>query len=86
MGRNFLAFAQGDANNAVLAAVGCNFSLLLNWLGLLCAFITAMLATTATPPPPAAISLTPQITWHNRLQRHPSHDQCLEVAFFTDDK
>ncbi|TJV55749.1 MAG: transposase, partial [Mesorhizobium sp.] len=50
MGRNFLAFAQGDANNAVLAAVGYNFSLLLNWLGLLCAFILAMLATTATPP------------------------------------
>lgn len=31
MGRNFLAFAEGDANNAVLAAVGYNFNLLLNW-------------------------------------------------------
>lgn len=34
MRRNFLAFSEGDANNAVLAAVGYNFSLLLNWLRL----------------------------------------------------
>ena len=44
MGRNFLAFTEGDANNAVLAAVGYNFSLLLNWLRLLCAYILALLA------------------------------------------
>ncbi|RWK56129.1 MAG: IS5/IS1182 family transposase, partial [Mesorhizobium sp.] len=50
MGRNFLAFSQGDANNAVLAAVGYNFSLLLNWLRLLCALFLAMLTTALTPP------------------------------------
>ncbi|RWI04344.1 IS5 family transposase [Mesorhizobium sp.] len=50
MGRNFLAFSEGDANNAVLAAVGYNFSLLLNWLRLLCAFLLALFATPAAPP------------------------------------
>ena len=47
MGRNFLAFSEGDANNAVLAAVGYNFSLLLNWLRLLCAFFLALFAIPA---------------------------------------
>jgi IS5 family transposase len=32
MERNYLAHAQGDAINAILAAAGYNFSLLLNWL------------------------------------------------------
>jgi transposase, IS5 family len=32
MGRNHLAGQQGDATNAVLAAVGYNFRLLLVWL------------------------------------------------------
>jgi IS5 family transposase len=32
MARNYLAHAQGDAINAILAAAGYNFSLLLNWL------------------------------------------------------
>jgi IS5 family transposase len=50
MGRNFQAFSEGDANNAVLAAVGYNFSLLLNWLRLLCAFFLALFATAAAPP------------------------------------
>jgi IS5 family transposase len=37
MGRNYLAHAQGDAVNAILAAAGYNFSLLLRWLrDLLC--------------------------------------------------
>jgi len=35
MDRNYLAGPQGDAINAVLAAVGYNFRLLLNWLRLL---------------------------------------------------
>jgi IS5 family transposase len=35
MGRSYLAHRSGDANNAVLAAVGYNFRLLLNWLRLL---------------------------------------------------
>src|SRR5215213_6869330 len=39
MGRNHLAGRAGDAINAVLAAVGYNFRLLLRWLALLCAWI-----------------------------------------------
>ena len=35
MGRNYLAHSSGDAINAVLAAVGYNFRLLLRWLKLL---------------------------------------------------
>ncbi len=35
MGRNYLAYAQGEAINAVLAATGYNFSLILRWLRLL---------------------------------------------------
>lgn len=50
MGRNFLAFTEGDANNAVLAAVGYNFSLLLNWLRFLCAFFLAWLTIAVAPP------------------------------------
>ena len=44
MGRNHLAHRTGDAINAVLAAVGYNFRLLLRWLALLCAFIRALRA------------------------------------------
>ena len=33
MGRNYLAHTEGDAINAVLAAAGYNFRLLLTWLG-----------------------------------------------------
>ena len=32
MGRNYLAHAPGDAVNAILAAVGYNFRLLINWI------------------------------------------------------
>jgi IS5 family transposase len=32
MARNYLAGKAGDARNAVLAAAGYNFRLLLNWL------------------------------------------------------
>lgn len=35
MGRNYLAHSQADAANALLAAIGHNFSLLLTWLRLL---------------------------------------------------
>ena len=35
MDRNFLAGRHGDAANAVLAAVGYNFSLLLKWFAAL---------------------------------------------------
>ena len=44
MDRNYLAGPQGDAINAVLAAVGYNFRLLLNWLRLLlCLIVSAIL-------------------------------------------
>ena len=32
MGRNYLAHSLGDAVNAILAAVGYNFRLLINWI------------------------------------------------------
>ena len=35
MGRNYLAHASGDGINGILAAAGCNFSLLITWLRLL---------------------------------------------------
>ena len=42
MGRNNLAHRTGDAINAVLAAAGYNFHLLLKWLQLLlCRFLAA---------------------------------------------
>ena len=47
MGRNHLAHSTGDAINAVLAAVGYNFRLLLKWLAFLCAWILARLASAA---------------------------------------
>jgi IS5 family transposase len=43
MGRNYLAGEQGDAINAILAAAGYNFSLLLKWLKeFLCRILTAL--------------------------------------------
>ncbi|RME96442.1 MAG: IS5 family transposase [Alphaproteobacteria bacterium] len=48
MDRNYLKGHQGDRANAVLAAAGYNFGLLLRWLAtLLCAIIQAMLNTAA---------------------------------------
>ena len=50
MDLNYLAFREGDANNAVLAAVGYNFRRLIRWLGiLLCLILTVIFA----PPKPA---------------------------------
>ncbi len=43
MDRNYLAHTQGDAINAVLAAAGYNFRLLLTWLRLLLRLLLAML-------------------------------------------
>jgi len=43
MQRNYLAHAQGDAMNAVLAAAGYNYSLLLKWLGRLLALLIVVL-------------------------------------------
>jgi transposase, IS5 family len=48
MGRNYLAGQAGDAANALLAAVGYNFRLLLVWLaGLVWALRTPVLSATA---------------------------------------
>lgn len=42
-GRNYLAHSHGDAVNAILAAAGYNFRLLLNWLRLLLRLFRALL-------------------------------------------
>ncbi len=55
MGRHHLIGSAGDAINAVLAAVGYNFRLLLKWLTLLCAWILAVLTAAlnrSLPPQP----------------------------------
>jgi len=44
MGRNYLWHRQGDAANALLAAVGYNFRRLLRWLQLLLPQILALLS------------------------------------------
>ena len=49
MDRNYLAGRQGDAANAVLAAVGYNFRLLLAWLSALLSMLLAT-AVCATKP------------------------------------
>ncbi len=56
MGRNHLIGSAGDAINAVLAAVGYNFRLLLKWLVLLWAWTLALLplAPTCSLPPQRA--------------------------------
>jgi IS5 family transposase len=52
MNRNYLAHAEGDAVNAILAAAGYNFSLILKWLSdLLCLIL---IACRATPRPSTA--------------------------------
>ena len=51
MDRNFLAGRAGDATNAVLAAVGYNFRLLLRWLALLWARILATIIGEITTAP-----------------------------------
>jgi IS5 family transposase len=52
MGRNYLWYRQGDAINAVLAAAGYNFSLLIRWLRLLLLRILAALSTSLQPSTP----------------------------------
>jgi transposase, IS5 family len=51
MGRNYLWYRQGDAINAVLAAAGYNFSLLLRWLRFLLRRILATLIARLQPLP-----------------------------------
>ena len=51
MGRNYLKGRDGDRINAVLAAAGYNFSLLLRWLArLLCALIRALFPAALAVP------------------------------------
>jgi IS5 family transposase len=52
MGRNYLWHRQGDAINAVLAAVGYNFRLLIRWLRLL---LFCFLAASFRPPQVAPV-------------------------------
>lgn len=53
MGRNHLAHIQGDAVNAILAAIGCNFRRILAWIAFVYAVIWVVLAppTASTPRP-----------------------------------
>jgi len=44
MDRNYLAHRHGDANNAILAAVGYNFRLLIRWLGFLLRLLLTLLS------------------------------------------
>jgi hypothetical protein len=52
MSCNYLAHAQGDASNAVLAAVGYNFRRLIKWIAMLLCLIRACLYR----PPPSAVA------------------------------
>ena len=49
LGRNYLAHEQGDAINAILAAAGYNFRLLLNWVRLLLRFFLEMICAQLRP-------------------------------------
>src|SRR5262249_41027346 len=68
MGRNYLKGRDGDRINAVLAAAGYNFSLLLRWLErLLRALIRALSAARAGSKPPKKRSST---VLHGRFDMH----------------
>jgi len=49
MERNYLHHSHGDANNAILAAIGHNFRLLIRWLRILLSLILATLFAPAKP-------------------------------------
>jgi transposase, IS5 family len=51
MDRNYLAGRNGDANNAILAAIGYNFRRLIRWLTMLCCLLDLLLATQKTAQP-----------------------------------
>jgi IS5 family transposase len=51
MDRNYLWHRQGDAANAVLAAVGYNFRRLIRWLRLLLCLILGTLIAALQPVP-----------------------------------
>lgn len=54
MTRNYLVGTRGDSANAVLAAAGYNFRLLILWISILCAWMSAALNA------PATLKSTPQ--------------------------
>ena len=51
MDRNYLAYREGDANNAVLAAVGYNFRRLIRWLRILWCLILTLILASPKPAP-----------------------------------
>jgi IS5 family transposase len=51
MDRNYLAGRNGDANNAILAAVGYNFRRLIKWLRILLCLILGLLFPQSKPMP-----------------------------------
>jgi transposase, IS5 family len=52
MDRNYLHHRSGDANNAVLAAIGYNFRRLIRWLTLLLCLVLAVLRSASISPAP----------------------------------
>jgi IS5 family transposase len=52
MDRNYLASRHGDANNAILAAVGYNFRRLIRWIMLLFALVLIAIS----PPQKSAVA------------------------------
>jgi len=67
MGRNYLWHRQGDAINAVLAAVGYNFRLLIRWLRLL---LFCFLAAFFRPPQSEISNLHGRRTHSGVIDRH----------------
>jgi len=51
MDRNYLADRKGDANDAILAAVGYNFRRLIRWLRILLRLFLAVLFAPPNPLP-----------------------------------
>src|SRR5262249_57789806 len=60
MERNYLKGRDGDRINAVLAAAGYNFSLLLRWLTEFFGALLPVLSHTAATPPAASITTPPR--------------------------
>jgi hypothetical protein len=63
MDRNYLAHHADDAADAVLAAAGCNFHLLLRWLELL---VSRFLAAQKAVGRPSMDQKIENFTWSNR--------------------
>lgn len=57
MNRNHFVATHGDATNAIRAAAGFNFRLLILWLRSLCAWIAAAMIFAPTTKAPPSLSL-----------------------------